>query len=263
MRITTHTKNNHLIAYLFDLLYELVVRDLKLRYRRSFLGMLWTLLNPLAQLLVLSLVFRVVLQLDIPNYSLFLFSGLIAWNWFAASLHAGTGSIVDNRDLIHQPGFPAAILPVVTVASNFIHYLLALPILLVFMLFSGIPISGVFWVLPVIFAIQFILSLGLIYLLAAIEVTFRDTQYLLGVALFLGFYLTPVFYDMAAIPPQLLPFYRLNPMATIIDSYRAVFMQARLPAVVPLLALGVASLGLLWLTAHVFQKASVRFVEEL
>lgn len=263
MSLSIKPQEKNPIAYLFDLLYELVVRDLKLRYRRSLLGMLWTLLNPLAQLLVLSLVFRLVLRLDIPNYSLFLFSGLLSWNWFTASLHTGTGSIVDNRDLIHQPGFPAAILPVVTVASNFIHYLLALPILLVFMILSGIPISGAFWALPVIFAIQFILSLGLIYLLAAIEVTFRDTQYLLGVALFLGFYLTPVFYDTAAIPAQLLPFYRLNPMVTIIDSYRAVFMQARLPAAMPLLALGVAAVGLLWLTYRVFKKASVRFVEEL
>jgi len=263
MRLAFNAKRNNRLGYLYDLLHELVLRDLKLRYRRSVLGILWTLLNPLAQLLVLNLVFGLVLQLNIPNYTLFLFTGLLAWNWFQSSLYAGTGSIVDNRELIHRPGFPAAILPVVTVASYFIHFLLALPILLVFMLLSGIPISGAFFALPVIFAIQFILSLGLIYLFAAIQVTFRDTQYLLGVLLFLGFYLTPVFYDTAALPPQLQPLYRLNPMATIIESYRSVFIQAELPAGLPLLLWGLVSVALLWFTAHVFQKANYRFVEEL
>ena len=183
------------LTYYNDLVHELVLRDLKLRYRRSVLGLLWTLLNPLAQLLVLNLVFSRVLPLDIPNYPLFLFTGLLAWNWFQASMYTGTGAIVDNRELIRRPGFTAAVLPAVIVVSYFIHFLLALPILLIFMFISGIQFSSALLFLPVIFATQFILILGLVYFTAAIQVTFRDTQYLLGVLLFLGFYLTPVFYD--------------------------------------------------------------------
>jgi lipopolysaccharide transport system permease protein len=263
MRIAINAKRKHRLGYLYDLLYELVGRDLKLRYRRSVLGMLWTLLNPLAQLLVLSLVFGLMLPLNIPNYTLFLFTGLLAWNWFQTSLHGGAGSIVDNRDLIHQPGFPAAVLPVVTVAANFIHFLLALPILWVFMLLSGVPISAAFLALPAIFAAQFLLCLGLIYFLAAIQVTFRDTQYLVGIVLFLGFYLTPVFYDVAALPPQVQSLYRLNPLVPILEAYRSVFVNAEMPAAQPLIWVGLFSAVLLWLTYRVFKKASVRFVEEL
>jgi lipopolysaccharide transport system permease protein len=249
--------------YLYDLLYEMVGRDMKLRYRRSVLGIFWTLLNPLAQLVVLSLVFGFILPLNIPNYSLFLFTGLLAWNWFQSSLYMGTGSIVYNRELIRRPGFPAAILPIVTVISNFIHFLLALPILLAFMILAGIPMSSAFFVLPAVFAVQFILSLSLVYLLAAVQVTFRDTQYLLGVLLFLGFYLTPVFYDTSAIPLWLQPLYRLNPMVPIIEAYRSVFIDASLPDGLPLLVVGLVSTVILWFTYYFFRKASYRFVEEL
>lgn len=251
------------MTYFYDLLHELVLRDLKLRYRRSVLGMLWTLLNPLAQLLVLSLVFGLMLPLNIPNYTLFLFTGLLAWNWLQASVLAGAGSIVENRELIRRPGFPTAVLPLVTVVSYFIHFLLALPILLVFMVLSGVQISGAFLALPFIFITQFILSLGLIYFLAAVQVTFRDTQYLLGILLFLGFYLTPVFYDTATLPPELQTLYRLNPMVTILDSYRSVFVYAQAPAAAPLMVVGLLSAILLWFTYRVFRKASFRFVEEL
>jgi lipopolysaccharide transport system permease protein len=194
---------------------------------------------------------------------LFLFTGLLAWNWFQASLFAGTGSIVDSRELIRRPGFPIGILPVVTVISSFIHFLLALPILLFFMFLSGIDFSKAFFILPVVFAFQFVLSLGLIYLLATIQVTFRDTQYLLGVLLFLGFYLTPVFYDSNTIPSRAQVLYRLNPMVTIIDAYRSVFIHAEYPALLPLILVGLASTVLLSITYIVFRRASYRFAEEL
>jgi lipopolysaccharide transport system permease protein len=263
MRIASRVKRQHRFLYLYDLLYELVGRDLKLRYRRSVLGLLWTLLNPLAQLLVLSLVFGVMLPLNIPDYPLFLFTGLLAWNWFQTSLHAGTGSIVDNRDLIRRPGFPAAVLPVVTVAANFIHFLFGLPILVGLMLLFGSPIRVAFLALPVVFAVQFLLSLSLIYFLAAIQVTFWDTQYLVGIVLLLGFYLTPVFYDAAAIPPQLQPLYQLNPLVPILDAYRSIFIDAELPDAQPLILVGLLAAALLGFTYRVFRNASIRFAEEL
>jgi lipopolysaccharide transport system permease protein len=259
--VSPHPK--HRLVYLLDLLYELVLRDLKLRYRRSVLGIFWTLLNPLAQLLVLSLVFGRVLPLNIPNYPLFLFTGLLVWNWFQASLHAGAASIVDNRDLVRRPGFPAAVLPVVTVAANFIHFLLALPVLLGFMFLSGVPLSPAFLTLPLIFAVQFLLCLSLIYFLAALQVTFWDTQYLVGILLYLGFYLTPVFYDIAALPPPLQSLYRLNPLVPLLDANRSVFVDAAWPALTPLVWVGLFSAILLRLTYRVFRQASLRFAEEL
>jgi len=251
------------LIYLRDLLRELIGRDIKLRYKRSLLGIVWSLLNPLMQLLVLSLIFRIVLPLDIPNYNTFLFTGLLVWTWFQTSLFAATGAIVDNRDLILRPGFPAAILPVVTVATNFIHFLLALPILLVFLLISGIPWSDAMLALPFLFTVQFLFTLSLVFFIAPLHVRFRDTQYLLGIILLLGFYLSPIFYEASVIPQQYQLLYRLNPMVTLIEAYRSILMQGKYPGILNLLLLSLVSIALLWIGYAVFRRARSQFAEEL
>lgn len=251
------------LIYLRDLLRELVVRDMKLRYKRSALGIAWSLLNPLAQLLVLSVIFRLVLPLNIPNYTSFLFTGLLVWGWFQTSLFTATGAIVDNRDLIRRPGFPAAILPVVTVASHLVHFLLALPVLLLFLLFNGIPLTKAIIALPLVIALQFLLTLSLAYFVATLHVTFRDTQYLLGISLLLTFYLSPVFYDVSAIPARYQLFYHLNPMVDLLGAYRAILIRGELPNRLPLLPLSLVAVGLLWLSYRIFVRASYRFAEEL
>jgi len=108
-----------------DLLFTLVARDMKLRYKRSILGIAWSLLTPLAQLVVYYFVFTVLLPLSVPNYVSFLFSGVLVWSWFQMSLFQATSAIVDNRELIKRTGFPAAILPMVTVTTQLIHFLVA------------------------------------------------------------------------------------------------------------------------------------------
>jgi len=255
-------KNWNLI-HLRDLLRELIVRDINLRYKRSVLGIVWSLLNPLMQLLVLSLIFQVVLPLDIPNYNTFLFTGLLVWTWFQTSLLSATGAIVDNRDLISRPGFPAGILPVVTVATNFIHFLLALPILFAFLLISGIPLSTALLALPFLFVVQFLFTLSLVYFIAPVHVRFRDTQYLLGILLLLGFYLSPIFYEASAIPQQYQLLYRLNPMVTLIEAYRSILMQGTFPGVLNLLVLILVSLALLGIGYGIFKRARAHFAEEL
>lgn len=249
--------------YLLDLIHELVSRDMKLRYKRTTLGIIWSLLNPLALLLVLNFVFRAVLPLNIPNYTTFLFAGLLAWFWFQNSLYAATTVIIDNRDLIRQPGFPTPVLPVVIVTTHLIHYILALPILLVFLLLEGGSLTGALVMLPLVIVVQFGLTLSVAYLLAAIHVTFRDTQYLLGILLFLGFYLTPVFYDVGSIPANYQLLYHLNPMVTIIEAERAILLRGELPNGSALLTVGVVTCGLLWLGYTVFTGASQQFVDEL
>jgi lipopolysaccharide transport system permease protein len=251
------------LFYMIDLLRELILRDMKLRYKRSLLGIAWSLLNPLAQLLVLSLIFSLVLPLNIPNYASFLFTGLLAWNWFQTSLYAATGAIVDNRELIRRPGFSPTILPIVTVATNFIHYLLALPILLFFLVINGVSLNAAGLVLPVVFAVQFLFTLSLSYLVATLHVTFRDTQYLLGIILLLGFYLSPVFYDVSSIPDRFQVIYHLNPMVILIDAYRQVLLHGQLPGGLELLALSLVSAGLLWISYRIFIRASAQFAEEL
>ena len=251
------------LTYVRDLLFTLVGRDMKLRYKRSILGVAWSLLTPLAQLAVFYLTFDVLLPLNIPNYPAFLFSGLLAWNWFQGSLYQATSAIVDNRELMKRPGFPAAILPAVTVSSNLIHFLLALPILFIFLLLGGTGLTSAVLALPLVIAIQFILTLSLAYFTATFYVTFRDTQHLLGVVLNLLFFLTPVFYKSSDLPSQYQTLYHLNPMVHLIESYRAILLTGILPDGISLLLLTVVAIAILALGYYVFRKASDHFVDHL
>lgn len=249
--------------YVRDLLATLVARDIKLRYKRSVMGFAWSLLNPLAQLLVFGFVFTTVLPLDIPNYTVFLFSGLLPWTWFSGALYEAANAVVENRELIRRPGFPTAVLPVVTVMSHLVHFVLALPVLLLFLWATGIPFTWAILALPLVIALQFVFMLSLTYLLSAVHVTFRDTQYLLNIVLLLGFYLTPVFYDSAAIPQSFYLIYLLNPMYHFINAYRVILLQGLWPDFFSLVLVGSASSLLLLLGYRYFIHTSYQFVEEL
>ena len=251
------------IAYLLDLLRELVSRDLKLRYKRSILGIMWSLVTPLVQLAVFSFLFRRVLPVNVTDYPSFVFSGLLAWNWFQASIITAAGTITDNRDLIRRPGFPNAILPIVAVVSNLIHFLLALPILLLFRMYGGGGLSIAILALPMVVALQFLLTVSLAYIVATLQVTFRDTQYLLGILLLLSFYLTPIFYDASAAPAEYQFVYRLNPFFHLIGAYRSILLDGQWPNPYTMILLTLFASSILWGGFGMFRRRSNRFVEEL
>jgi lipopolysaccharide transport system permease protein len=246
-----------------DLLFELVRRDVRLRYKRSAVGLAWSILNPLAQFLILRFVFGVMIPLDIPQYSSFLVTGVLAWNWFHAALVGATGAIVDNRDLVRRPGFPVATLPAVTVTSHLVHFLIALPILLVFLVLDGGALHAPFAALPLVVALQFLLTLGLAYMLGALQVTFRDTQYLVGIALQLLFFLTPIFYDASVVPARYQPLFRWNPIAVLVGAYRDVLIAGRSPAYASLAVVSIVALSILAFGWAMFRRASGHFAEEL
>jgi lipopolysaccharide transport system permease protein len=259
----TQSRSINRFVHMRDLLRELVARDMKLRYKRSILGFGWSLLNPLAQLLVFRFIFEEVLPAGVPNFTSFLFSGLLVWNWFNASLMMATTSVVDNRDLIRRPGFPTAILPPVVLVSHLLHFLIALPILIAFLTLNGTPISGAVVALPALIAIQFTLTLGLAYVLAAVHVAFRDTQYLLGVALLLLMFLSGIFYDAASIPPRYHGLILVNPMVRLVAAYRRVLIDGRFPDGEIVFSLAIIAVTLVASGYFVFKRASYRFVEEL
>jgi lipopolysaccharide transport system permease protein len=247
----------------WDLLRELVSRDIKLRYRGSLLGVLWTLLNPLAELLVLLFVFSVVFPSTIPNFPAYLFLGLITYGWFQTAVNFATGAVVGNRELVRRPGVPVLLLPVVTVASNLVHFLLSLPILWTLLLLNGVAVTAAVVFLPALIAIEFVLILGFAYPVAIVHVWFRDTQHVLRVALQLLFFLTPIFYATDAVPENVRWFYRVNPMAHMVDAYRAVLLRGELPTAASLLYLTVLSVALLLLGLAWFRRASYRFPDEI
>jgi lipopolysaccharide transport system permease protein len=249
--------------YSRDLLRELVVRDMKLRYKRSALGVAWSLLNPLAQVLVFNLVFDSVLSLGIPNYPTFAIVGVLAWNWFQSGVILATSSVTGNRELVKRPGFPVKILPAATVTTQLVHFLLALPVPLLFVVAGGGHLTAAILLLPVVISLQFLLILGMAYLVAVAQVTFRDTQHLLTVLLMLGFYLTPIFYDSAGVPDRFNVIYRVNPMVHIVEAYRAILIGGRVPDLRALMLIALPVGLLLWAGTAIFAKASHRFAEEL
>lgn len=251
------------LVYLRDLLRELVSRDIKVQYKRSSLGILWSLINPLMQLLVFLFLFQLVLPIKIRNYSSFVFSGMLVWNWFQSSLFQAASAITSNRELIRRPGFPISILPTVTVTTHLIHFLLALPIMMLFLIFSGVGLKPTVMLLPVLMTLQFVLTLSLGYLVAAFNVAFRDTQHILGVFLQLLFYLTPIFYSADQVPVVYRPVYYVNPMVHLIEAYRAILIGGMPPNWVSLLVLSLFAIILLRIGYQVFMQMSYRFVEEL
>src|SRR5437773_25513 len=208
-----------------DLLRELITRDMRLRYRGSFFGMAWTLLNPIVELLVLLFIFSAVLPLGVPNYAPFLFTGLLVYTWFQSSLFYATVAIVNSRDLIRRPDVPVSVLPIVSVASTLLHFIMSLPVLFVLIIASGVHLTPAVLELPLLMGVQFILILALAYPLSAVHVWFRDTQYLLKVGLQLLFYLTPIFYEAKTIPDRYRTLYRFNPMVRIVEGYRDVLIR--------------------------------------
>ena len=246
-----------------DLLRQLIARDIKLRYQGSLLGIAWTLLNPLAELSVLLFVFGFVLRVDIPNYSAYLFTGLIVYGWFQTSVNFATNAIVGNRELVRRPGVPSIILPIVTVASNLVHFLLSLPILFVLLIWNQVPLTGAIAALPALVAIEFILILGFAYPVSILHVWFRDTQHVLRVGLQLLFYLTPIFYERSLVPSALQWLYRVNPLAHLIDSYRAVLLRGEWPNPTSLLFLLLFASALCLNGIFWFRRVSPRFPDEL
>jgi ABC-type polysaccharide/polyol phosphate export permease len=220
-----------LIRYRF-LLRNLVMRDLKVRYKNSFLGVLWSLLNPLLMMVVFSLVFTVFSAQSIRQYPVFFLVGLVPWNFFSGSLMGGTLSLATNVNLLKKVSFPRELLPVSALLAHLVNFLIAFGILMVFLFASGLGLTiHALW-LPVILAAQLILTAGLALLLSALHVFYRDVVMILDVVLLAGFFLTPIFYPLSLygetrtianisfVPAQVMRW--LNPMASIVDAYRTV-----------------------------------------
>ncbi len=246
-----------------DLMRELVLRDIRVRYKRSVLGFAWTLANPLLYLVVFYFVFKLALQIDIPRFGVFAFTGIIVWTWFQASLAQSGGAIIGSREMVRSPGFPVDILPLVTVTSNLVNLLVAIVVLIIYQLLFADGIHGQIILLPLLLALQFILILCLAYIIAGINVIFRDVGHLVMVLLQLMFFLTPIFYESSMIPEEYQVYYRLNPMVHIVEAYRSMLLGNASIDWSALAYIGILSIVLLVFGRRLFIRYSHRFAEEI
>ncbi len=215
-----------------ELVRNLVLRDLKVRYKNSALGFLWSLLNPLLMTLVFTVVFTVMLPQDIDNFPVFFMAGFLPWTFLSASVLGGTSSIVRNSHLIKKVYFPREILPLSEVLSNLVNFLLAMIVLFGLIIASGIGITPAVLMLPLIILAQFAFTLGIAMFLATANVFYRDTQHIMEVVMQAWFFLTPIFYSINRLPAEAqvlgqvidvrLWARRLNPMASLVAAYQDV-----------------------------------------
>lgn len=234
-----------------ELLWQMVGREVKSRYKQSILGYFWVILNPLAQMLVMSFAFSIILRIptnatdNIP-YSIFLFTALLPWNLFATSLTGACNSLVNSSTLITKVYFPRTILVIAAIISKLVDFAFALSILIIYLFAYQIPITlNILWVIPIFF-IQQIFTFGLALFLSAANLIYRDIQYLLNLLLVLWMYATPVIYPADLVPEQYKIIFQLNPMAVIINAYRQTILGGGAPNYTSLfIALGVSLIFLL------------------
>ena len=238
-----------------EMLINMVRRDLRGKYKGSILGFLWTFINPLLQLVVYTIVFSNIMRMGVSNYEIFLFVALIPWMFFSTSVLSGAGSIIYNQSLVTKIYFPREILPLSVVTSNFIN-----------MIYCSVIVNlnlEVWFILPVIAFIEYILVIGIVLIVSALTVYFRDLEHILGIIIMAWQFLTPVMYPESFVPSQYQAILYLNPMTPIIISFRDVLYYGKMPVVENLVYAFLWGLIIFICGFLLFGKLQKDFAEEL
>jgi len=257
-----------------ELIRNLVVRDLKVRYRNSVLGIAWSWVNPLLMMLVYTMVFDFLAgRSNLPDFHIFVLCALLPWNFFSASVGGATTSIVSNGHLIKKVYFPREILPISIVISNLVNFIIALPVFFALAAISGARLTPWALLLPIPILVQLAFCIGICLILATINVFYRDTQVIIGVLMMAWFFVTPIFYPITQVPREAHVFgitfnaqlwlRRLNPMASIIASYRDLLYRGAPTGLDFLLRTAATALIVLIVGYMVFLHYSPRFGEEV
>jgi lipopolysaccharide transport system permease protein len=214
-----------------ELLWGLVLRNLKVKYQRSAIGFLWTLLNPVLTATVLIVVFTNVIKIPLPDYWAFLLSGYFAWNFMQQCLNAATYTLGEHAPLTRSIAFPKEVLIIGTTISRMIEFAIELALVMVILAVAqhhGVPMS--YAIVPVLILLQFLLCLGLQLPVAALSVFFRDVQHALPIAIATLFYISPVFYAVTLVPGEAYDVYMLNPIARVLTLYHEALYQGVMPS---------------------------------
>lgn len=256
-----------------QLLFVLVSRELKAKYRGTVLGFFWSFMNPILLVTVYSIVFGLIFQPKYAEmekqiyYSVFFFSGILPWTWFSSSILESSNVLIAHSALIKKINFPVEILPIMVVITNMIHFILGIPILIIAFLILGKSLS--IWVLflPIAILVQFVFTMGLGFFISSLTVHFRDIRDLLVNLITLWFFVTPIIYPFSFDPIQkskfLKIFLSLNPMTHIIEAYQYTFFFGSLPHYKKLSVTFIIGIILFIAGYKIFDKLRDTFVEEV
>jgi lipopolysaccharide transport system permease protein len=251
------------LGYYKDLVYILTKKEIKIRYKSSYFGYLWSLLNPLAFAGIFYFVFGLIWKAPTENYPLFLVAGLFPWQWFSNSMSAATTVYVSNASVIKKVNFPRSILPLATTVQDMFHFLCAIPIIVVLLGVYG-RAPAVMWLIgvPLLLVIQLMMVYGLSLALASISLFFRDLQQITGIILMFLFYPTPILYPVSMIPPEYKDLVLANPLAPVILAWRQLFLEGSLSA--EYLGIGMVYAALALVVGYwIYSRLKWRFAEVL
>jgi ABC-type polysaccharide/polyol phosphate export permease len=246
-----------------ELLENLVARDLKVRYKNSLLGFAWSMLTPLATMLIFTFIFTQVFRVGPRDFPIFFLAGFLPWTYFSNSVQGSVGAIVGNGPLIRKVYFPREVLPLSTLLSQGVHFLLALAVFGVYMLIAGYNFIPLLPLLLVAVILQTIFNGGLAMAFAAANVGFRDLQELTAVIFTLLFYGTPIIYQLDMVPDRYRPLLELNPMTWFVGFYRQVLYYRALPSLKLITACTVIALVSLVVGYALFSRLAVSFAKEV
>lgn len=247
-----------------EMIFSLVKRDLKGRYKGSALGFLWTFINPLMQLCIYTLVFSYIMRAGIEDYYLFLFVALIPWIFFGTCLTGGSVCVWSQQDMVKKIYFPREVLPISFVTSQFINMLLSFLVIFAVLIISGKGINvAALLFLPIIWIIEYMLGLGITLIVSSCTIFFRDLEYVLAIVAMAWQFLTPVMYLRSSVPDEFMVIFLLNPMTPIIEAYREILYYKQVPDIATLGHATLMGVLLLGIGILIFSKLKRNFAEEL
>ena len=246
-----------------ELLKTSIKKDIGGKYKKSFLGILWSFINPLLQITVYAIIFPIIMKNNIENYTVFMVCGLIPWTYFANVINRSSFVMIENGNIIKKVYFPREILPISIVTSETVTFVISSIIILLFVLGSGMGLSIYILLYPLLLLAQYIMQIGFSLIVSSITVYFRDLQHFIGVFLQLLFYATPIVYSLQTIPEELRWILKLNPMTYVIEGYRNIFYYQQMPDVGQIFEVIVLGIIITIIGYLIFNKLQKRFAEEL
>ena len=247
-----------------ELVRNLVLKDLRLKYRGSVFGFLWSLVNPLVMVAVYTLAFGYILQIRTPAFVLFLVSGLLAWGYFAGAAVMSTGAVIDSGSLVKSVYFPRAILPLSSVLFNLAQYVMTIAVIVpLVLLIHQVPLSLPMLCFPLFLVLQTLFTIGVAFTLATTTAFLRDVRHFLEIALQVLFWLTPIVYEFRAMPDRLKPLVLASPLSPYILGYQQSLYYREWPALWMVALAAAYAAGALAVGLILFQRYEDRFTEQL
>ena len=244
----------------YDLLIELVLRDIKVKYKRSVLGFAWSILNPLLMMIVMSIVFSTIFRSDIKNFPMYLITGQVIFSFFSEATNSAMMSIIGNGGLIKKVYIPKYIFPLSKVMFSFSNMIFSLVAVVIVAIATKLPITPAILLFPLPLIYVFIFSLGVGLLLASYAVFFRDLLHLYGIILLIWTYLTPIFYPITILPPNIRLLLKFNPLYVFISNFREIVLYGNVPSLFSnLLCIAYAILALI-IGTLAFRRTKDKFI---